>query len=194
MIRARIGGFEKGLAGEGWRLTGPKTQQMFIPRNVFPFSKGGGIGKRAQKRGLSVWHRKDRSPHAPSPSARQPLSKLMKRCSSMFSLKFSWEPPKIVLCPLVLQTFVLCASRFCAGGRELGAARSSGAAHQQHPKSENQDSQHMLNQPRGSFPEKRCRDRNFWRSYRATLVWMTPTHKPHALRPDLDPLSDPSST
>ena len=65
-----------------------------------------------------------------------------------------------------------CPSHFCAGGRGAGGsrsknllqgaimqmlvqghsetpARSSGAGHQQHPEPENQDSQHMLNRPRG---------------------------------------------
>ena len=39
------------------------------------------------------------------------------------------------------------------GTRPEAAGRSSGAGHQQHPKVENQDSQHMPNQPRGSFPD-----------------------------------------
>ena len=35
-------GFEKGLAGGGWRPTAPKIQQKLSPRIVFSYSKGGG--------------------------------------------------------------------------------------------------------------------------------------------------------
>ena len=46
-----IGGFEKGLAGGGWRQTNPH-------KRASPFSKGG-IGKRVQKRGLYLGGVKD---------------------------------------------------------------------------------------------------------------------------------------
>ena len=38
-------------------------------------------------------------------------------------------------------------------GHSEAPGRSSGAGHQQHPKPEKQDNQHILNQPRGSFPD-----------------------------------------
>ena len=61
-----------------------------------------------------------------------------------------------------------CASRFCTGGRGAAGSRSSKCSpgkqseaprrrgkpgQEQHPGPENQDSQHMLNQPKGSFSE-----------------------------------------
>ena len=63
----------------------------------------------------------------------------------------------------LLQRLLNNAKEFARRGREGNASpgahseapgRSSGAAHQQHPKPESQDSQHMLNQPRpqGVFP------------------------------------------
>ena len=79
--------------------------------------------------------------------------------------------------PLVLQNHVLCWSRFWTSGREAGGSRSKnlpkapwkqmlGQGHtlrlldeaqevrrHQHPGPENQDSEHMLDQPRGSFPD-----------------------------------------
>ena len=62
-----------------------------------------------------------------------------------------------------------CASRFCTGGGGAGGSRSKnlleGAMKANarpghnlmlpHPGPENQDSQHMLDQPRGSFPDLR---------------------------------------
>ena len=43
------------------------------------------------------------------------------------------------------------------GAHSEAPVRSLGAGHQQHPKPDNQDNQHMLNQPRGSFPEGRTK-------------------------------------
>ena len=80
-----------------------------------------------------------------------------------------------------------CASRFCMGGRGAAGSRSKnlleGAMKQnaspgeqseaprrrrkpgqkQHPGPENQDSQHMLDQPRGSFSEKNISAVEVWR-------------------------------
>ena len=64
-----IRGFEKGLAGGGWRLTNPQKQPKKFSRNVFLFSLGG-TGKRVQKRGVNFWQRMDVL--APTPSVRQP--------------------------------------------------------------------------------------------------------------------------
>ena len=50
----KLGGFEKGLAGGGWRQTNPQKEAQKFSRNVSPFSWGG-IGKRVPKRGLNLW-------------------------------------------------------------------------------------------------------------------------------------------
>ena len=66
-----IGGFEKGLAGGGWRQTNPQKEPKKFSRYLSPLSYGGGIGKRVQKRGLNLWPLKGFL--APTPSVRQPL-------------------------------------------------------------------------------------------------------------------------
>ena len=43
-------GFEKGLAGGGWRPTAPKIEPQWSTRIMFSYSYGG-IGKRVQKKG-----------------------------------------------------------------------------------------------------------------------------------------------
>ena len=63
-------GFEKGLAGGGWRPTAPKIQQTMSPRIVFSFSLGG-IRKRGQQTGLDPWCGRDFL--APTPPVCQPL-------------------------------------------------------------------------------------------------------------------------
>ena len=65
-----IRGFEKGLAGGGWRQTNPQKEPKKFSRNVSPFSSEC-IGKRVQKRGLNLWSLKGF--FAPTPSVRQPL-------------------------------------------------------------------------------------------------------------------------
>ena len=47
-------GFEKGLAGRGWRRKGAKKQRKFIPRIMFPFSQGWHRTKSAEKRPESL--------------------------------------------------------------------------------------------------------------------------------------------
>ena len=63
------------VSKRGWREgvgdeRAPKYSENCSPDLCSPSPKGG-IGKRAQKRGLNLWHRKDLL--APTPSARQPL-------------------------------------------------------------------------------------------------------------------------
>ena len=99
------------------------------------------------------------------------------------------RPMKFGMCPLVLQKLVLSVPFFhrwqgswgadprvllkrghkanASPGRQPEApGRSWGFGHQQHPKPENRDSQHMQNQHRGSFPEE----------------WRTPLQRPKFFR------------
>ena len=99
------------------------------------------------------------------------------RFKSQIAINQMLEEGNSVCDPLCCKS-MCCTSRFWTGGREAGSSRSKnlpeglwkqmlGQGHtlrlldearevgcRQHPGPENQDSQHMIDQPRGSFPEK----------------------------------------
>ena len=70
-------GFEKGLAGGGWRPTAPKIQQKLSPGIVFSYSQQG-KGNRCKRQGLNLWHGGDFL--TPTPYVRQPLFKTSEKC------------------------------------------------------------------------------------------------------------------
>ena len=63
--------FLKGVGGRGLATNGRQNTTAIYSQNYVPLLQRGWHRKRAQKRGLNLWHRRDLL--APTPSVRQPL-------------------------------------------------------------------------------------------------------------------------